>query len=57
METARDIEALHVDELEIRPAEGLVVAGGRAVPMSMRELGVLAALVRRQDRVVPREEP
>jgi DNA-binding response OmpR family regulator len=56
MKAAHDFEALHVDELEIRPHEGLVLAGGRAVPMSVRELGLLTALVRRQGRVVRRQD-
>jgi DNA-binding response OmpR family regulator len=56
MKAAHDIEVLHVDELEIRPGEGLVLARGRAVAMSMRELGVLAALARREGRVIRRED-
>jgi DNA-binding response OmpR family regulator len=56
MEVVRDAEVLHVDELEIRPAEGLVLAGGRGVAMSIHELGLLTALVRRQGRVVRRED-
>jgi DNA-binding response OmpR family regulator len=49
-------EVLRIGGLEIRPAEGLVLAGGRAVPMSVRELGLLVALARRTGRVVAREE-
>ncbi len=49
-------DVLHVGDLEIRPSEGLVVAGGRAVSMSVRELGLLTALASRAGRVVRRED-
>lgn len=42
-------------DLEIRPDEHLVLARGRAVPLSVRELDVLAALAERTGRVVSRE--
>jgi DNA-binding response OmpR family regulator len=45
-----------MEALEIRPGEGLVVAGGRVVPMSVRELGVLVALAGRAGRTVSRRE-
>ena len=47
---------MQVHDDEVRAAEGLVLAGGRAVPMSAREVGVLAALVARCDRTVSRRE-
>jgi DNA-binding response OmpR family regulator len=59
MEAARDMngaEVLHAGDLEIRPAEHLVLAGGRAMALSVRELELLSALARREGRVVPREE-
>jgi DNA-binding response OmpR family regulator len=49
-------EILAVGELEIRPAEHLARARGRAMLLSQRELDVLAALARREGRIVPREE-
>jgi DNA-binding response OmpR family regulator len=49
-------EVLAVGELEIRPADHLAFAHGRALPLSVRELGVLAALARREGRIVSRED-
>ena len=57
MEAAgREREALVAGELEIRPQEGLALAGGRAVPLSMREVALLTALAKREGRVVRRED-
>ncbi|HEX2126471.1 MAG TPA: response regulator transcription factor [Thermoleophilaceae bacterium] len=56
MAATREANLLHVGDLEIRPGEGLVVAAGRVVPMSARELGVLVALAGRAGRVVSRRE-
>ena len=42
--------------LEIRPSEYLVSARGRVLTLSLRELQLLAALARRQGRMVPRAE-
>ena len=47
---------LHVGDLEIRPAEGLVLVGGRAVRVSAREVGLLSAMAAREGRVVRRED-
>jgi DNA-binding response OmpR family regulator len=47
---------LHAGELEIRPGEGLVRAGGRALTLSVREFDLLSALVRRTGGVVSRHE-
>lgn len=47
---------LYVRELEIRPGEGLVLAGGRAVTLSVREFELLVALARRAGAIVRREE-
>ena len=43
-------------DLEIRPEEHLVLARGRALPFSVRELDVLAALAERAGRIVTREQ-
>ena len=49
-------EVIRVGELEIRPAEYLALAGGRALTLSLKELELLAALARREGRIVAREE-
>jgi DNA-binding response OmpR family regulator len=49
-------EVIRAGELEIRPSEYLALAGGRALTLSLRELELLAALARREGRIVPREE-
>jgi DNA-binding response OmpR family regulator len=49
-------EVIKAGELEVRPSEFLAVAGGRALSLSIRELDLLAALARRPDRIVSREE-
>jgi DNA-binding response OmpR family regulator len=56
MELTHEPEELRAGDLEVRPAEHLALAKGRALSLSERELGLLAALVRRQGRIVPREE-
>lgn len=42
--------------LEVRPAEFTVLAGGRRVPLTVREFQLLHALALRPDRVVQRAE-
>jgi DNA-binding response OmpR family regulator len=49
-------EVLFVEDMEVRPAEGLALVGGRPLPLSLRELELLSVLVRRRGHVVPREE-
>src|ERR687893_1164215 len=49
-------EVIRAGELEIRPSEYLVLAGGRALSLSLKELELLAALARREGRIVSREE-
>ena len=49
-------EIIKAGELEIRPSEYLAVAGGRALMLSLKELELLAALARREGRIVGREE-
>lgn len=50
------MEVLHAGALEIRPDEHMALADGRALMLSVRELELLAALARRQGRIVQREE-
>lgn len=47
---------LHVGELEIRPEEGLALASGQALMLSVREFALLVALARRAGTIVSREE-
>src|SRR3954454_16635274 len=49
-------EVLTAGELEVRPSEHLARARGRTLSLSVRELDLLAALARREGRIVPREE-
>jgi DNA-binding response OmpR family regulator len=49
-------EVIKSGALEIRPSEYIALAGGRALTLSVRELELLAALGRREGRIVPREE-
>ena len=42
-------------DLEIRPEEHLVLARGRALTLSVRELDVISALAERAGRIVTRE--
>lgn len=53
--TASD-EVLRAGELEIRTQDGLVLAAGHALTLSVREFQLLVALVRRTGRIVSREE-
>jgi DNA-binding response OmpR family regulator len=54
METAPDV--LRSGEVEIRTSDGLVLAGGRVVTMSLREYRLLQALVQRENRIISRED-
>lgn len=56
MAAASPGEVLRIADLEIRPREGLVLAGDRVVPMSAREIGVLVALASDAGRTVRRED-
>jgi DNA-binding response OmpR family regulator len=49
-------EVLHAGELEIRPGEGLVLATGQALTLSVREFELLAAMARRAGAIVTRDE-
>jgi DNA-binding winged helix-turn-helix (wHTH) protein len=56
MELIHQAEVIRAGDLEVRPADHLALARGRALSLSMRELELLAALARRQGRIVAREE-
>jgi DNA-binding response OmpR family regulator len=49
-------ETLHAGELEIRVGEGLVLAGGRALTLSVREFQLLVALARRTGTIITRNQ-
>ena len=46
---------LRAGVLEIRPHEGLALAGGRALHLSVLEFGLLSELVANEGRIVTRE--
>jgi DNA-binding response OmpR family regulator len=54
--SADSSSSLHAGELEIRLGEGLVLATGRALTLSVREFGLLAAMARRAGTIVTRNE-
>jgi DNA-binding response OmpR family regulator len=56
MEAATNGAVLSVAELEVRPAEFVALAAGHRLPLTVRELELLTALVERRDRIVSREE-
>jgi len=47
---------LYAGELEIRVGEGLVLATGRALTLSVREFELLVAMAQRSGAIVTREE-
>ena len=47
---------LQAGELELRPDEFLVLAGGSPLAMTVRELNLLCALMERAGRIVSRDE-
>jgi DNA-binding response OmpR family regulator len=49
-------DVVYAGELEVRLEEGLVLATGRALTLSVREFGLLVALARRLGAIVTREE-
>jgi DNA-binding response OmpR family regulator len=49
-------DVLYAGELEIRLEEGLVLATGRALTLSVREFELLVALARRLGAIITREE-
>jgi DNA-binding response OmpR family regulator len=51
-----ETESIYTGELEIRPSEGLVLASGRALTLSVREFELLVAMARRQGAIITREQ-
>jgi DNA-binding response OmpR family regulator len=49
-------EIIYAGELEIRPREGLVLASGGVVTLSVREFEVLVAMARRLGAIITREQ-
>lgn len=49
-------DVLHVGALEIRTRDGLVIAAGRALTLSVREFGLLVALARGAGSIVRRDD-
>lgn len=49
-------DVLRTGDLEVRPGEGLALAAGRTLMLSVREFGLLVALCRRAGRIVSRED-
>jgi DNA-binding winged helix-turn-helix (wHTH) protein len=54
--SADSMSTLYAGELEIRLGEGLVLATGRALRLSVREFELLAALAQRAGAIVSRDE-
>ncbi len=55
-ESADTPETLYAGELEIRLDEGLVLATGQALTLSVREFELLSAMARRQGAIITRED-
>jgi DNA-binding response OmpR family regulator len=49
-------DVLYAGELQIRPGEGLALATGQALRLSVREFGLLVAMARRLGAIVTHEE-
>src|SRR6185312_9687460 len=49
-------DTLYAGELEIRPGDGLVLASGRALRLSVREFELLVAMARRTGAISTRAE-
>jgi DNA-binding response OmpR family regulator len=56
MQQASEAELVRVGELEIRPRQGLALARGHALTLSVREFDLLVALASHAGRIVSREE-
>lgn len=54
--SADNTSTLYAGELEIRLGEGLVLATGRALTLSVREFELLAAMARRAGAIVTRDD-
>jgi DNA-binding response OmpR family regulator len=55
-ESTQEPGTIYAGELEIRPDEGLVLATGRALTLSVREFELLVAMARRVGAIITREE-
>ena len=53
---ASHAELVRIGDLEIRAGEGLVLASGRALTLSVREFDLLVVLARNAGRIVSRED-
>jgi DNA-binding response OmpR family regulator len=49
-------DAIEVGDLEIHPSQGLALAAGQALSLSVREFGLLVALARSGGGIVRRED-
>jgi DNA-binding response OmpR family regulator len=56
MEAVRQQDTIRVGALEIHPTQGLALADGTALTLSVREFGLLVALARSGGRIVRRED-
>lgn len=56
MEAALPDPLLVAGEIVVRPQDGLVLAGGKALKLSVREFDLLKELVRAQGGIVKRED-
>ncbi len=54
-EHEREPQTIRIDDLEIRLSEGLVLAGGTALTLSVREFQLLVAMVDRTGGIVRRD--
>jgi DNA-binding response OmpR family regulator len=55
-ESGANGDVVYAGELEIRTGEGLVLATGRALTLSVREFELLVAMAKRAGAIVTREE-
>ncbi|HLM85874.1 MAG TPA: winged helix-turn-helix domain-containing protein [Solirubrobacteraceae bacterium] len=55
-DTLVQADTLYAGELEIRPDEGLVLATGQPLMLSVREFEVLVAMARRLGAIITRDE-
>jgi DNA-binding response OmpR family regulator len=55
-ESRENGDTLYAGELEIRPREGLALATGKVLTLSVREFGLLVAMARRIGAILTREE-
>lgn len=56
MRAASTTDVLRTGDLEVRPRDGLVLAGGRALSASVREFELLVALMRAEGNIVSRAD-